>query len=43
MWLYMPALRKVRRIVSSEKSKGFMGSEFADADITKPVLIDFSL
>jgi hypothetical protein len=25
MWLYMPALRKVRRIVSSEKSKSFMG------------------
>jgi outer membrane lipoprotein-sorting protein len=42
MWLYMPALRKVRRIVNSEKSKGFMGSEFANADITKPVLTDFS-
>ena len=33
MWLYMPALRKTRRIVSSEKSKSFMGSEFAYADM----------
>ncbi|NLD99716.1 MAG: outer membrane lipoprotein-sorting protein [Fibrobacter sp.] len=42
MWLYMPALRKVRRIVSNEKSKGFMGSEFSNADITKPILTDFN-
>lgn len=40
MWLYMPALRKVRRIVSSEKTKSFMGSEFSNADITKPQLSD---
>ena len=26
MWLYMPALRKTRRIISSEKAKSFMGS-----------------
>jgi|WetSurMetagenome_2_1015567.scaffolds.fasta_scaffold00108_21 hypothetical protein len=42
MWLYMPALRKIRRIVSSEKSKSFMGSEFTNADITKPKLADYS-
>ncbi|MBA7694142.1 hypothetical protein ES703_102749 [subsurface metagenome] len=28
MWLYMPALRKTRRIISSEKGKSFMGSDY---------------
>ncbi|MBN1577119.1 MAG: outer membrane lipoprotein-sorting protein [Chitinispirillaceae bacterium] len=42
MWLYMPALRKVRRIVSSEKTKSFMGSEFSNADITKPSMTDYT-
>ncbi len=41
MWLYMPALRKTRRIVSSEKSKNFMGSEFTYADMSPPSLDDF--
>lgn len=42
IWLYMPALRKTRRIVSSEKSKSFMGSEFSYADMTPPSLDDFT-
>ena len=42
MWLYMPALRKVRRIVSSEKSKSFMGSEFSYADMSPVPSSDFS-
>ncbi|MCK5148109.1 outer membrane lipoprotein-sorting protein [bacterium] len=42
MWLFMPALRKTRRIVSSEKSKSFMGSEFSYADINPPTLDDFT-
>ena len=42
MWLYMPALRKTRRIVSTEKSKSFMGSEFAYADMNLPNLDDFT-
>lgn len=41
MWIYLPALRKTRRIVSSEKSKGFMGSEFSNADMTAPAMEDF--
>jgi hypothetical protein len=41
MWLYMPALRKTRRIVSSEKAKNFMGSEFTNADITKPAIDEY--
>jgi len=42
MWIYLPALRKTRRVVSSEKSKSFMGSEFSNADMTAPGLDDFS-
>jgi hypothetical protein len=38
----MPALRKTRRIVSTEKAKNFMGSEFTYADMTPPILDDFS-
>jgi len=41
MWIFMPALRKTRRIVSSEKSKSFMGSEFSNADMSAPTLDDF--
>lgn len=42
MWIYMPALRKNRRIVSNEKGKSFMGSEFTNADMSKPNLDDFT-
>jgi len=42
MWIYMPAIRKIRRIVSSEKSKNFMGSEFTNADMSKPNLNNFT-
>ncbi|RLD62863.1 MAG: RND transporter [Bacteroidetes bacterium] len=41
MWIYMPAIRKTRRIVSSEKGKSFMGSEFTNADMSKPNMNDF--
>ncbi len=42
MWIYLPALRRSRRVVSSEKSKSFMGSEFSNADMSKPNLNDFT-
>jgi len=42
MWIYMPALRKTRRIVSNEKGKNFMGSEFTNADMSKPDMDDFT-
>ena len=41
LWVYMPTLRKVRRIVSSEKSKSFFGSEFTYADMSPPSPDDF--
>ncbi|MGI5914396.1 MAG: outer membrane lipoprotein-sorting protein [Bacteroidales bacterium] len=42
MWIFMPALRRTRRIVSSEKGNNFMGSEFSNADMSKPNIDDFS-
>ena len=41
MWIYLPAMRKTRRIVSREKSKSFMGSEFSNANMTAPDLDQF--
>ena len=44
-WLYLPALRRVKRIASDNKSGSFMGSEFAFEDIfpTCFLCIPFSL
>ncbi len=42
MWIYLPALKKTRRIVSSEKGKSFMSSEFTNADMSSPTLSDFA-
>jgi hypothetical protein len=41
MWIYLPALKKTRRIVSSEKGRSFMSSEFSNSDLTSPPLSDF--
>ena len=41
MWIYMPALKKTRRVVSNEKGKNFMGSEFTNTDMSKPNIDDF--
>lgn len=41
MWIYMPALKKTRRVVSNERGKNFMGSEFTNADMSKPNIEDF--
>lgn len=37
-WLYLPALRKTKRIASSDKSNAFMGTDFSYADMTRRVL-----
>jgi outer membrane lipoprotein-sorting protein len=42
-WIFLPALRKTRRIVSSEKGKAFMGSEFSYADMNTPILDNYKL
>ncbi len=41
VWIYLPALRKTRRIVSSQKAQSFMGSEFSYGDLNIPALDDF--
>jgi len=41
MWIYLPALKRVRRIITTEKGKSFMGSEFTNADISSPPSADF--
>ncbi|MHC4966967.1 MAG: outer membrane lipoprotein-sorting protein, partial [Planctomycetota bacterium] len=33
-WLYLPALKKTKRIASTDKSGSFMGSDFSYADMT---------
>jgi Outer membrane lipoprotein-sorting protein len=40
-WLYLPALRKTKRIASSDKSGSFVGSDFNYYDLTEPDLDDY--
>ncbi|TDG11388.1 outer membrane lipoprotein-sorting protein [Seongchinamella unica] len=40
-WLYLPALRKVKRIASQDKSGSFMGSDFNYSDMTSRNLSDY--
>ena len=40
-WLYLPALRKTKRIASSDKSGSFMGSDLNYSDMTDRNLEDF--
>jgi hypothetical protein len=37
-WLYLPALKKTKRIASEDKSGSFMGSDFNYSDMTEPDL-----
>jgi len=41
-WLYLPALRKTKRIASSDKSGSFMGSDFSYADMTNIQVDDYN-
>jgi len=41
-WLYLPDLRKTKRIASSDKSSSFMGSDFSYADLTRRVLDEWN-
>ncbi len=34
-WLYLPALKKTKRIASSDKSNSFMGTDFTYSDMSK--------
>jgi hypothetical protein len=41
-WLYMPALKRVKRISSSNKSGPFVGSEFAYEDISSQEIEEYT-
>jgi outer membrane lipoprotein-sorting protein len=41
-WIYLPALRKTRRILSSQGSQPFMGSDFTYGDLNTPALDDYT-
>jgi Outer membrane lipoprotein-sorting protein len=41
-WLYLPELRKTKRIASTDKSAAFMGTDFSYADMTRRVLDEWS-
>ena len=41
-WLYLPELRKVKRIASSDKSSSFMGSDFTYSDMTSRNVADYT-
>jgi len=40
-WLYLPALKKTKRIASSDKSASFMGSDFTYSDMTSRTIEDY--
>jgi len=40
-WLYLPALKKSKRIASTDKSGSFMGSDFSYADMTDRNIEDY--
>ncbi len=40
-WLYLPALKKTKRIATSDKSSSFMGSDFNYSDMTSRNLEDY--
>ncbi len=41
-WIYLPALRKVRRIASGERSGSFMGSDFSYSDMQSRDMNDYN-
>lgn len=41
-WLYLPALRRVKRIATKDKTGSFVGSDFSYADLTKRRFLDYS-
>jgi hypothetical protein len=41
-WLYLPEIKKVKRIASSDKSSSFMGSDFTYSDMTSKNVEDYT-
>lgn len=41
-WLYLPALKRVKRISAATRAGSFMGSEFSYEDMTTPLVDEFT-
>jgi hypothetical protein len=41
-WMYLPALKKIKRIPASDKDAAFMGSDFSYSDMTDKELDDYT-
>ncbi|MCW5830320.1 MAG: outer membrane lipoprotein-sorting protein [Deltaproteobacteria bacterium] len=41
IWIYLPALKKIRRLVASNKKDSFMGSDFSYGDVITPRVEDW--
>lgn len=41
-WLYLPALKRIKRIATNNKSSSFMGSEFSYEDMSTPELPEYT-
>jgi outer membrane lipoprotein-sorting protein len=42
MWIYLPALKKVRRLVSSDKKSSFVGTDFSYGDVIGHKVADWN-
>jgi outer membrane lipoprotein-sorting protein len=42
IWIYLPALKKVRKIVASNKKDSFVGSDFSYGDVIGPKVEDWN-
>jgi outer membrane lipoprotein-sorting protein len=41
LWIYLPALKKSRRLVASNKKDSFVGSDFSYADVSLPKVVSY--
>jgi len=41
IWIYLPSMKKVRRLLSSNQKDSFMGTDFSYTDITTPKITDY--
>lgn len=41
IWIYLPSVKKVRRLLANSKKESFMGTDFSYTDITTPKVPDY--
>ncbi len=42
IWIYLPSVKKVRRLLANSKKESFMGTDFSYTDITTPKVDEYS-